>query len=61
MARMVDAALAKAMAFAARWLSDAVLGGFMFGRSAALSAWRRAWFVTPEDKWKKTSVAKRKG
>ena len=42
MANMVDAALAKAMVFAARWLSAVVLTVFVFGRSAAVSA-RRLW------------------
>lgn len=42
MANIVDTALAKAMVFAARWLSVAVLAVFVFGRSAAVSA-RRLW------------------
>ena len=38
MAKMVDAALAKAMVFAARWLSAVVLSVFVFGWSASVSA-----------------------
>ena len=40
MANMVDAAWAKAMVFAARWLSVVALIVFNFGRAAAVSARR---------------------
>jgi hypothetical protein len=42
MANMVDAAWAKAMVLASRWLGVVVLTVFMFGRAAAASA-RRLW------------------
>ena len=45
MANMVDAALAKAMVFAARWLSAVVLAVFVFGRSVSVSA-RRLWWTS---------------